>query len=262
MEADQNALLDLLLSESDELLATMTASLDALRARPSEDVAVTRLTQCAHTFRGLAAIAGCPRIADFARRLERALQRLRQQASPERGQTIELIDPSIEALRQLVTMAAEQRPDAPPTVAGLAEKLERLDAVEATPRTTILVVDDSRTVLYFVERTLSEAGFRVLTARTEEAAVETLSGESPALILLDMLLGQQDGRAFLTRLAASGVLDRTTVVLFSKCPSDELQLAAKRFGAAGFLPKTGNARELVARVREWLARSSPASGER
>jgi two-component system, chemotaxis family, chemotaxis protein CheY len=262
METDPSPLLKVLLSESDELLAAMTASLGALRAQPSEDVAVDRLIQCAHTFRGIAMVAGHPQISTFAGRLESALLRLRKQASPERGQALELVDQSIETLRQFVAMVAGKRSDGPQAVAGLAEKLDRVAAVAAAPRTSILVVDDSRTVLHFVERALSEAGFRIVTARTEEAALEKLSGESPALVLLDLSLGEQGGTAFLERLASSGVLGRTRVVLFSNRPGEELQQMAERFGAAGVLPKTGNPRELVSSVREWLARSSRGPEER
>ncbi|XXX72006.1 response regulator [Sorangium sp. So ce134] len=262
MEAARDPLLGLLLSEADEIFASMAGALDAVRARPCDGAAVARLIQCAHTLRGLAAVSGHAAIADLAGRLEAALDRQRRQAIAASGETLGLVDGSLRALRQLVALAAEGRGDVPPAVAELAGAFERAGAAPEERRPTVLVVDDSRTVLRFVERALSEVGLRVVTARTAAAAAEAIAGERPALVLLDLSLGDQDGAALLERLARDGALGSTRVVLFSSRPDDELLELARRLGAAGVLPKTRASGELAARVREHLDAPRHGGGAR
>ncbi|WP_437683483.1 response regulator [Sorangium sp. So ce131] len=252
MDTARDPLLGLLISEADEIFASMAGALDAVRARPRDDAAVARLIQCAHTLRGLAAISGHAAIADLAGRLEGALDRQRRQATAASGEALGLIDGSLRALRQLVALAAEGRGDVPPAIAELAGAFDRAAAAPEERRPTVLVVDDSRTVLRFVERTLAEAGLRVVTARTTAAAAEVISSERPALVLLDLSLDDLDGAALLGRLAGDGALESTRVVLFSSRPDDELLLLARRLGAAGVLPKTRASGELAARVRAYL----------
>ncbi|WP_437752413.1 response regulator [Sorangium sp. So ce1389] len=252
METARDPLLELLLSEADEIFTSMAGALDAVRARPRDDVALARLIQGAHTLRGLAAIGGHAAIADLAGRLEAALDRQRRLAIAASGETLGLIDESVRALRQLVALAAEGRGDVPPAVAALSGAFERAGAAPEERRPTVLVVDDSRTVLRFVERALSEVGLRVVTARTAAAAAAVISSERPALVLLDLSLGDLDGAALLGQLADDSALAGTRVVLFSSRPDDELLELARRFGAAGVLPKTRAPGELVARVREHL----------
>src|SRR2546430_9890798 len=60
-------------------------------------------------------------------------------------------------------------------------------------KTTILVVDDDLQLLKIVEHNLEAEGYRVLTEREGQHALETIERDSPDLVLLDIMLPRMDG---------------------------------------------------------------------
>ncbi|MDI1435781.1 response regulator [Polyangium sorediatum] len=259
MASEHPLLMSDFLAESELLLASMVRSRDSLRACPSDRAAVRELSRDAHTLRGILLMVDLPALRDLAYRLEGAVGELRRDTSRSPEDALRLVDETVRALSEVLRGAATQsRSHAP----ARAERRGR-EAVSLAARPlpqTVLVVDDSRTVLRVVQRALEEAGFRVLTANTSTAAVEALAGEPPALILLDLSIAEQDAGALLRRLSQNGVFHRTPVVLFSNQPDTLLRATAKRLGAAGHLRKTGDARAIVAAVSAQLAKPARASG--
>ncbi|MCC6558162.1 MAG: response regulator [Polyangiaceae bacterium] len=252
-------LLPLFLSEVGAALASMDEALDALRARPSDAAAVDRLFRGAHTVGGLGAIAGRPAIAELARLMEGAIKGIGEPPRADGLEIMGLLDSSMQALRQLVALAAQRRSEVPPDVPGLVERLGRACAAGEEEGRIILVVDDSRTALRFAERALSQAGFQVETANNERGAAAFLSRVRPAMILVDLSLAPGDEGDLLARLGGGAPVP---VVLFSNRPEEELEEIRRRAGAAGFIRKTGDTAAFVAAVREWLDGRRRAPEER
>lgn len=65
---------------------------------------------------------------------------------------------------------------------------------------TILVVDDTLNVQKLLEDLLSSKGYRVLCASNGRDAQLIMKKNKPDLILLDIMMPQMDGYAFLRRL--------------------------------------------------------------
>ncbi|HVK68740.1 MAG TPA: response regulator [Polyangium sp.] len=257
MASEHQLLMSDFLEESELLLASMMRSRDSLRASPPDRAAVRELSRDAHTLRGILLMVDLPALRDLASRLEGAVGELRRDTSRSPENALRLVDETVRALSEVLRGATTQgRSHAP---ARAESRGREVVPMAGRPR-TVLVVDDSRTVLRVVQRALEEAGFRVLTANTSAAAVEALAGEPPALILLDLSIAEQDAGALLRRLSQNGVFHRTPVVLFSNQPDTLLRATAKRLGAAGHLRKTGDARVIVAAVSAQLARPARASG--
>ncbi len=63
----------------------------------------------------------------------------------------------------------------------------------ARPIVSVLVVDDEAPLRRVLERALTRAGFRVLSAASAEAAYELLGSEQPDAILLDIHLPTMSG---------------------------------------------------------------------
>jgi DNA-binding NtrC family response regulator len=83
-----------------------------------------------------------------------------------------------------------------------------MDATTATAR--VLLVDDEEAVRESTAAILRVAGFEVLTAADSAAAIWMLASEDIDVLLLDLLLGRNDGRAVLHALEESAA-----VILFS-----------------------------------------------
>ncbi|MDI1449043.1 hybrid sensor histidine kinase/response regulator [Polyangium sp. 6x1] len=245
------------LAESELLVASMVRSRDALRACPSDAAALRGLSRDAHTLRGILLMVDLPALRDLAGRLEQAVGALRREAGRSPEDALRLVDEAVRALSDLQRGTTTQGGSHAPARADVRGR----EAVSTTRRSrTILIVDDSRTVLRVVQRALEEAGFRAITANTPASALEALSREPPALILLDLSIAEQDAGALLRRLSRDGVFHRAPVVLFSNQPEASLRATAKRLGAAGHLRKTGDAREIVAAVSAHLETPARASG--
>lgn len=70
----------------------------------------------------------------------------------------------------------------------------------AAPHPTVLIVDDNRDLLRFLERLVAQSGWKLLMAETAEAGLELVSREKPSVALLDYLLPDDNGVALGMRL--------------------------------------------------------------
>ncbi|MGE5646316.1 MAG: AAA family ATPase [Acidobacteriota bacterium] len=66
-------------------------------------------------------------------------------------------------------------------------------AVRAPQHPTVLLVDDNRDLLRFLERLMSQAGWRLLTAESQQEAEQVIAKQLPNAALLDYLLPDGNG---------------------------------------------------------------------
>jgi CheY-like chemotaxis protein len=66
-------------------------------------------------------------------------------------------------------------------------------AVRAPQHPTVLLVDDNRDLLRFLERLMAQAGWKLLTAESAQQAEQILAGQVPNAALLDYLLPDGNG---------------------------------------------------------------------
>jgi len=68
------------------------------------------------------------------------------------------------------------------------------------PKGYLLVVEDIPDILRLLDATLKFKGYRVVTARNGEEALEVIEKEHPALIITDILMPRMDGFSLVHRL--------------------------------------------------------------
>lgn len=101
---------------------------------------------------------------------------------------------------------------------------------------TIMVVDDDRDLLWLLCRHLGKAGLAVeCHAHAPSAAL--VEQVRPAVLFLDVEIGQENGEEVCGRIKASPVGPDVPVILISSLPQDSLRAAAERCGANGYLAK-------------------------
>ncbi|MGH1503103.1 MAG: response regulator transcription factor [Acidimicrobiales bacterium] len=135
--------------------------------------------------------------------------------------------------------------------------MTRPDATAPTGH-DVLVVDDEPQVLAVVAEYLEREGYRVRTAADGDAALAELAAKRPDLVLLDLMLPGTDGWTILDRLRSAG--DEVPVIVLSARGAESERVAGLELGADDYLPKPASAREVVARVRAVLRRSTPTGG--
>lgn len=99
----------------------------------------------------------------------------------------------------------------------------------------LLVVEDIADILNLLEATLKFKGYRVVTARNGEEALEIIQKDRPDLIIADILMPKMDGFSMVHRLRINPETRRIPVVFLSAtyvAPEDKafaLSLGATRF---------------------------------
>ena len=116
---------------------------------------------------------------------------------------------------------------------------------------TILIIDDDPQSLRGLAATLSVEGFDVVTATDGSQGVAQVHAAQPALILLDMELGDAEGLSVYRRISAVS----SVPVIMVTARHDELgAVLALEAGAADHIIKPPRPRELTARIRAVLRR--------
>lgn len=118
---------------------------------------------------------------------------------------------------------------------------------------TILVVDDDLDLVDVVRTALEREGFAVDDANDGATALDKIAGDMPELVVLDLGLPKVRGLDVLRQVRA----DTTVPVIVLSGRSDEAdRIIGLELGADDYVVKPFSPRELVARVRSVLRRSS------
>ena len=128
----------------------------------------------------------------------------------------------------------------------------------AIPAAPILVVDDDAKIVRLVRTYLERDGFTVVTAADGPAALEAIETHQPALVVLDLMLPELDGRAVIRAVRRDEEAAHTPILVLSARSSTIDRIAGLEDGADDYLPKPFSPAELVLRVKSILRRAAPA----
>ncbi len=119
----------------------------------------------------------------------------------------------------------------------------------------ILVVEDEQDIRELVRFHLEQDGYAVCEAETGEAALAEVAAESPALVVLDLMLPGTDGLEVCRRLRAGESTRMLPVVMLTARAEEVDRVLGLELGADDYVTKPFSPRELVARVRAVLRRA-------
>ena len=123
---------------------------------------------------------------------------------------------------------------------------------------TILVVEDEAEIRELISRYLERDGYRVLTAKTGDEALEKARGNAVDLVVLDIMIPRPDGLDVTRIIRSTSALP----ILIVSARGDEAdRVAGLELGADDYLTKPFPPRELLARVKALLRRSKMPSYE-
>jgi two-component system response regulator ResD len=127
------------------------------------------------------------------------------------------------------------------------------------PTAPILVVDDDAKIVRLVRTYLERDGFTVVTASDGPGALDAIERHQPALVVLDLMLPELDGRAVIRAVRRDEEAGRTPILVLSARSSTIDRIAGLEDGADDYLPKPFSPAELVLRVKSILRRAAPAA---
>jgi len=125
-------------------------------------------------------------------------------------------------------------------------------------RLRILVTDDDPVILRFVKANLEARGYETLTALNGAEAISLAERESPALVILDIMMPEMDGFEVCRRLR-----EWTAVPILMLSARDEVndKVTCLNLGADDYITKPFGVSELLARIRAVLRRTEARTAQ-
>lgn len=117
----------------------------------------------------------------------------------------------------------------------------------------VLLIDDDVELCSMLSEYLSRYGFRVAAVHRGDTGLEMALAHSYSLILLDVMLPGIDGFEILRRLRTASSVN---VLMLTTRGDDVDRIVGLEIGADDYLPKPFNPRELLARMRAILRRTT------
>ena len=118
----------------------------------------------------------------------------------------------------------------------------------------ILIIDDDVALCELVTEYLEPLGFQIESVHRGDVGVERALAGQYALVVLDVMLPGLNGFEVLRRIRAES---RIPVLMLTARGDDVDRIVGLEVGADDYLPKPFNPRELTARIRAILRRTSP-----
>jgi DNA-binding response OmpR family regulator len=119
----------------------------------------------------------------------------------------------------------------------------------------ILVVDDDAKIVRLVRTYLERDGYTVTTAADGKAALDAIDRQRPALVVLDLMLPEIDGRAVIRAVRGHPDREDVPIIVLSARGSLLDRIVGLEDGADDYLPKPFSPAELVLRVKSVLRRA-------
>ena len=120
--------------------------------------------------------------------------------------------------------------------------------------TTVLTVDDSRTMRELLRSALEAAGFDILQAEDGRHGLDVLEeGPAPDVIITDINMPRMDGFGFIEAVRADPGRRFTPILVLTTESDAEKKARARAAGATGWIVKPFDPKKLVDAVRRVAA---------
>lgn len=124
----------------------------------------------------------------------------------------------------------------------------------STDMDKILIIDDDEELCELVSEYLAVEGFEITCVNDGESGLDAALSGSHDIVILDVMLPKMNGFDVLRNLRLESKLP---VIMLTARGDDMERIVGLEIGADDYLPKPFNPRELAARLRAILRRSSP-----
>ncbi|MDD5070571.1 MAG: response regulator transcription factor [Candidatus Omnitrophica bacterium] len=120
----------------------------------------------------------------------------------------------------------------------------------------ILIIEDDSDIVEMISYNLIKEGYKVLTAQTGETGLQKAQTDKVGLIILDLMLPGIDGLEICKTLRADTKNKMIPIIVVSAKSQETDKIIALELGADDYLSKPFSPRELIARIKALLRRTS------
>ena len=125
----------------------------------------------------------------------------------------------------------------------------------------ILIVDDEPAIRDMIAVALEMAGLECLEAENAKDAYALGVDEKPAMMLLDWMLPGTSGIELARRLKRDDMCSDLPIIMLTAKSEEDNKISGLEAGADDYITKPFSPRELVARLKAVLRRTTPAGSE-
>ncbi|MCL4550870.1 MAG: response regulator transcription factor [Bacteroidetes bacterium] len=115
----------------------------------------------------------------------------------------------------------------------------------------ILLVDDEKDIVEFLQYNLTQEGFKVIAAYNGKEALEKMT-VNPDLVILDVMMPKMDGYEVCTRIRSMDEYKNVPIIFLTAKSSEMDEVHGLNIGADDFIQKPISPKKLVARVKSNL----------
>jgi len=118
---------------------------------------------------------------------------------------------------------------------------------------TILIVDDSPTIIMSMEGILTKAGYNVAKANSAEAALQLLrNGSTYSMLITDLNMGKMNGIELIQNARQLPAYRFTPMLMLTTESQQSKRQEAKNAGASGWLVKPADTKALLGVLNQLL----------
>ncbi|OYY93464.1 MAG: response regulator [Hydrogenophilales bacterium 28-61-23] len=158
----------------------------------------------------------------------------------------------IDHLRTIFARAPEK--PAPPADSTPANSQDRRKhpRIDARKGTRVLIIDDSPTVLTFLKKVFTSAGYVPLVAGNAERGLQIARSAKPDLVVLDVIMPGMNGFAALRQIRRDPEVQHLPVIMMSGNEQATEQFYVMRIGADSFMSKPFSRFDIFSRIERML----------
>jgi two-component system, OmpR family, alkaline phosphatase synthesis response regulator PhoP len=112
----------------------------------------------------------------------------------------------------------------------------------------ILLADDEKDIVEFLEYNLRQEGFKVITAYNGTETLKKIR-EHPDLIILDIMMPELDGFETFRRIRNTTGFEKTPIIFLTAKSGEVDEIKGLDLGASDYIQKPISPRKLIARVK-------------
>ncbi len=124
----------------------------------------------------------------------------------------------------------------------------------------ILIVDDEKDIVEFIQYNLKQEGFDVITAYNGKEALEAIK-EKPNLIVLDVMMPGFDGYEVCEKIRVKEEYKNIPILFLTAKSSEQDEVYGLNIGADDYIVKPVSINKLIARIKSNLRRSANSREE-
>ena len=120
----------------------------------------------------------------------------------------------------------------------------------------VLIIDDEKDLLELVSYNLKKEGFYVTSAMDGETGLSLARQEQPDIVIIDLMLPGIDGLEVCRALRSDARTSEIPIIMLTAKSGEVDKILGLELGADDYIAKPFSTRELIARIKAVLRRSS------